>query len=77
MELEDLEKLLKEKGIDYVCYDEESGVRIAACALGDNFYDYGERPKKVRIDDKELRFLKNHPKVTIVECCDCCGCAGW
>ncbi|NLA64220.1 MAG: hypothetical protein GX857_13605 [Bacteroidales bacterium] len=78
MKLEELEKLLKEKGISYTCYDEETGVRILSCALGeDNFYDYGERPKKTKIDDKELRFLENHPKVTILECCNCCACAGW
>lgn len=53
---------------------------IQCCALGDNFYDYGEEcPTNWKIDDEETReFLqKNSNYIHIVGCEDCCACAGW
>ena len=49
---------------------------IQACAVGDNFYDYGERPKHPIFEGK-YSFLENDPRICLVECCECCGCAGW
>lgn len=76
MKLKEVCSFLDKKHIEY----ERCGqyICINSCALGDNFYDYGESPKEIEIDDEEVEaFLLNDNRIHIVECCDCCGCAGW
>ena len=74
MTLEEIMRFLEDNNVEYYEYDKSVG--ICACQIGDNFYDYGERPQAVVFDEK-FKFLKDNPKVIILECCDCCGCAGW
>lgn len=77
MELKEICSLLNKKNIKY----DRRGqyICVYACALGDNFYDYGERSKKLEIDDAEVRkaILLNKNKIEIIKCEDCCGCGGW
>lgn len=75
MKTQEIKELLDKK---HIKYEERSiYIRILSCDLGDNFYDYGDNPKPLVIDDEELQFLVNEPKVYIVDCEGCCGCAGW
>ena len=50
---------------------------IQSCQLGDNFYDYGQSPKRIKIDDKDLLFLQSDSRIKILDCESCCGCGGW
>lgn len=53
---------------------------MPSCALGENFYDYGEDPvDPLNIDDLELKALiEQYPEYfCIEECGECCRCAGW
>lgn len=80
MELYKIIEILEKKKIEYYIEEDdtrENYIRIYACSLGDNFFDYGEDEKDLQIDDVELKFLENESKVSILKCCDCCGCAGW
>lgn len=57
-------------------------IKIYSCALGDNFFDYGEdEPEEFDWFEEipvELREeLENNDLVEIIHCDDCCGCAGW
>lgn len=76
LRLKEVCALLDKKHIEY---DRDGQyIRIFSCALGDNFYDYGEEPKKIKIDDKEVRqVISNDPRVKIFDCSDCGGCGGW
>lgn len=76
--LKEIEVVLKSKHIPYFRDGNNRLIIEESCALGDNFYDYGEVPKKLRIDDPELRnLLLNDWRITILRCEDCCCCAGW
>lgn len=62
--------------IKYERSEDNQKIQILACEVGDNFYDYSETPKRVTFYP-HLEFLKNDPRVQIIECDGCCGCAGW
>lgn len=74
MPLKEIEKLLGKR----TCWrsDNNQLLYIKCCAVGDNFYDYGERPPK-RLDFSRAPYLKDDPRIEIIYCEDCCGCAGW
>lgn len=52
---------------------------IKSCALGHNFYDYGEdEPEEIDFSyHPDLKKIENDPRIIIITCGDCCGCAGW
>lgn len=81
MDIQELIKILEEKGIEFNTDDEENPqhVCIYSCTFGDNFYDYDEDYKEpvCDTDDEFLQWLFKCPLVEIVDCSHCCGCAGW
>ena len=61
------------------CYRSDNGqvLFIKWCAVGRNFYDYGEAcPSKMDIE-KKYKDLLNDPRIRFVKCEDCGECAGW
>ena len=77
MKIEEIEKILEKKNIDYG-YSDSDKLIIKACVLDENnFFDYGEKPSPLKIEDKELHFLKNEKNVVIIRCDECSCCAGW
>lgn len=75
MKMKELKQLLDKTDIEYEMVNQQ--IYILSCCLGDNFYDYGEDEKPIEIDDEQLKFLLTDPRVKIITCKDCCGCAGW
>lgn len=69
-----IKEWLDEHHINYRVYGGK--FMIHACAVGDNFYDYGDEPKPI-VFDEECKRMENNPLFDIVECCDCCCCASW
>lgn len=65
---------LKEHGVEYTKYNDH--FVICACAVGDNFYDYGETPKEIEFDE-EFEWMANDPLFYIIDCSECGGCSGW
>ena len=59
---------------------ESNIIVIKSCAVGDNFYDYGEEEPE-EFDTSELpegmEWILNSPNITFLPCEDCCCCAGW
>lgn len=50
------------------------------CGLGDNFYDYGEKPPRhLHFETQEILefYLKWKKYLVLIDCTECCGCAGW
>ena len=75
--LKEVEKYFGEQ-----CWRIDGGQKLAilSCALGDNFYDYGEAPKEeLDLSNVPSQFsnLFNDDRIVVIECCDCCGCSGW
>ena len=59
--------------------DNNQQLCIKSCALGQNFYDYGDEPP-IALDFSEcpeLKGIENDPRIIIIMCEDCCGCASW
>lgn len=78
--LKEYEKYLDSLGHENAYYRDESGqyLCVLCCALGDNFYDYGEEPPRTfKYDNEMLREIGTDRRVIIVDCADCSGCAGW
>lgn len=79
MNFKELKEYLNKNKIEFFEMEdtEEEIVCIYWCQVGDNFYDYGEKPPKHMNFKKDLEFLKDDPRINFIECCNCCGCAGW
>ncbi len=79
MNFEELKEYLNKNEIEFFEMEdtEEEIVCIKWCEIGDNFYDYGEEPPTRIKFNKGLEFLKDDPKVILIECSECCACAGW
>ena len=77
MDVQELIKILEEKEIEFSTDFEH--IWIKSCIFGDNFYDYDEDYKEPVCDtnDKFLQWLWKCPLVSIADCSQCCGCAGW
>ena len=77
------EKLLIKKGFiedtDFYRSDNNQKIIIrTSCKLSEkNFYDYDEKETPLTIDDRDLQFIKDDFRFTILRCEDCCCCAGW
>lgn len=59
--------------------DNNQQLYIKCCALGNNFYDYGEnQPEKIDFSIcPNLKGIESDPRISIIWCEDCCSCAGW
>lgn len=83
MKFKNIRAYLDKKGILYNESDNGQYLYIRACAFDSdtqtNFYDYDEPIKTPRCYNKEQFFqeLFSDPRIKIVTCDDCCGCAGW
>lgn len=75
--LKDIERKLESISKDSV-WRSDNGQKLCVlcCMVGDNFYDYEEDPPE-EWDYSDFIELKNDPRIEIVGCEDCCGCAGW
>ena len=79
MKLKEIEKYFG----SHMCWrtDNYQKLVVLSCALGDNFYDYGEEPKEVldlsNCPPELQNTILNDNRIIICECCECCGCAGW
>jgi len=67
----------KNDGHSLTCWRAENGqsLVVKACVVGDNFYDYGETPKPIRYN--YAPWAENDPRIIVISCEECCGCAGW
>ena len=78
--LKEIEKYL-ETTVDYNCCcrsDNGQILCVKCCAIGDNFYDYGDEPRnELKYDSPIMKEIANDPRVYIIMCEECCGCAGW
>ena len=74
MDKKSIKKWLEEHNVEY--YTDNKEFIIDACAVGDNFYDYGDEPEPITFD-KEFKWMADNPLIIIRECCDCCSCSGW
>ena len=74
--LKDVCKHLDKLSVKYERSENGQAIQILACKVGDNFYDYDEAEKPITFYSR-LNFLKNDPRIQIIKCEDCCGCAGW
>ena len=77
--LAEIEKELTQKGIEFWYENDNQTLVIQSCQLGNNFYDYEEDPPE-KLDFSlcpELEELEDDPRIYILWCSDCCGCAGW
>ena len=77
--LEEIEKELTQKGIEFWYENDNQTLVIQSCQLGNNFYDYEEEPPE-KLDfslHPELKELEDDPRIYILWCSACCGCAGW
>lgn len=77
--LAEIEKELTQKGIEFWHEDDNQTLVIQSCQLGNNFYDYEEDPPE-KLDFSlfpELEELEDDPRIHILWCSGCCGCAGW
>ena len=77
MDIQELIKTLKEEEVGFHTDDEENPthVWIYICTIDDNFYDYGGNYYDT--DNEFLQWLLECPLVSIANCSQCCGCAGW
>lgn len=83
MTFKEIRNYLQKENISY--YESEDGqyLYLKACAFDDNnhsnFFDYGEPFKEpcCYTKNKVLKELYNDPRIRIMDCSECCGCAGW
>jgi len=83
MKFKEIRNYLQKENISY--YESENGQHLflKACAFDDknhsNFFDYGEPFKEpcCYTKNKVLKELYNDPRIIIMDCSECCGCAGW
>lgn len=77
--LKDIERELDKREIEH--WREENGQRLVfrSCEIGNNFYDYeDEPPANLNFAlHPDLAELEDDPRIYILWCSDCCGCAGW
>lgn len=77
VELKDLEQIQKLFAERDTFFNDKDDLCICWCAVGDNFYDYGEdEPEHMDVDFK-YRLLLGNPRIHFIKCEDCCRCAGW
>ena len=83
MNFEELKEYLNKCKIKFFEMEDEDAdaekeiVYIYWCEIGDNFYDYGEKRPKHTHFYKKFEFLRDDPRVVLLDCADCCGCASW
>lgn len=83
MTVKEIKTQLDELGLTnyHIPKDNPQLINIKSCALGDNFFDYGEEEpdfdwfEKIPIELREE--LENNDSVKIIRCYDCSMCAGW
>lgn len=56
--------------------DNGQKLHIQCCYVGDNGYNYGERPY-ADVDFSLAPELEDDPRIQIIPCEQCCGCSDW
>lgn len=81
IKLKEITKYLDKNGISYWRSENNQKLILRACAFNSetesNFYDYGEPPKPIKCFDQKMQFIFNDPRVVVINCGECWGCAGW
>ena len=74
--LKNIKRKLNQLQIKYETWENNQGISVYSCYVGDNFYDYGEDKPKLKVND-DYKFLFFYHRIRFIRCEDCCECSGW
>lgn len=77
IKLKEIEKQFDKLKIEYHRSENNQYLCVYCCSIGNNFYDYGENQPKEWDYSNFPKDLINDPRIVIIPCEECYGCAGW